>query len=61
MIKLNEIKKLSEIEFLDDVHKQDSAKYNLIVGIEALNDYSEELGSGAIVIALSSKFRVRKP
>lgn len=41
--RLEEVKKLSKTEFLDDKHKQDSAKYNFIVGIEATIDIANHL------------------
>jgi len=43
LTKLNEIKELSQSEFLNDKHKQDSAKYNLIVAIEAAIDIANHL------------------
>ena len=41
--RLEEVKKLSKTEFFDDKHKQDSAKYNFIVGIEATIDIANHL------------------
>ena len=41
--RLEEVKELSKTEFLDDKHKQDSAKYNFIVGIEATIDIANHL------------------
>lgn len=41
--RLEEIKDLSQPEFFDDRHKQDSAKYNFIVAIEAAIDIANHL------------------
>lgn len=40
---LREVKALSKTEFLEDRHKQDSAKYNFIVAIEAGIDIANHL------------------
>ncbi len=40
---LHEIKVLSQSEFLADIHKQGSAKYNFIVAIEAAIDIASHL------------------
>jgi uncharacterized protein YutE (UPF0331/DUF86 family) len=41
--RLKDVGALSEAEFLNDRHKQDSAKYNFIVGIEAAIDVANHL------------------
>ncbi|EFK06157.1 putative toxin-antitoxin system, antitoxin component [delta proteobacterium NaphS2] len=43
MSRLREVKALSKTEFLEDRHKQDSAKYNFIVAIEAAIDIANHL------------------
>lgn len=40
---LHDIKNLSEAEFLKDIHKQSSAKYNFITAIEAAIDIANHL------------------
>lgn len=40
---LHEIESSSEVEFKGDIHKQGSAKYNFIVGIEAAIDIANHL------------------
>ena len=41
--RLQDVRELSDTEFLGDRHKQDSAKYNFIVGIEAAIDVANHL------------------
>jgi uncharacterized protein YutE (UPF0331/DUF86 family) len=40
---LHEIRRLTQSEFLSDIHKQGSAKYNFIVAIEAAIDIASHL------------------
>ena len=41
--RLEDVRELSRTEFFGDRHKQDSAKYNFIVGIEAAIDVANHL------------------